>query len=184
MSVESQPYGYAPSGLPAKPSWRLIPKIDRDPRLVAGVQDIGGRVLLCCAVGLLAVLFRQIGIDFSAAGLALVCAYAGRYRRVLILLATLLLLYHSGFLIDRGFLERLTIDEGVGDRIHQPLLEAVMLVVVFALFAGLLIMQGPGTVVFRRPTLSLLLAFLALVALTQATMMAGRPCRVFCCGRF
>lgn len=175
MSVESQPYGYAPSGPLAKPSWRLIPKIDRDPRLVAGVQDIGGRVLLCCAVGLLAVLFRQIGIDFSAAGLALVCAYAGRYRRVLILLATLLLLYRSGFLIDRGFLERLTIDEGVGDRIHQPLLEAVMLVVVFALFAGLLIMQGPGTVVFRRPTLSLLLAFLALVALTQATMMAGLP---------
>jgi hypothetical protein len=175
MSVDSQSCGYAAAGLLVKPSWRLIPQMDRDPRLVAGLQDIGGRVALCGTVGLLAVLFWQISIDFSAAGLALACAYAGRYRRVLILAATLLLLYRSGFLIDRGFIERLSINEGVAGRIHQPLLEAVMLVGVFALFAGLLAMQGAGTFVLRRPTLSLLLAFLALVALTQATIMAGMP---------
>jgi hypothetical protein len=154
MSVESQPYGYTDAGILLKPSWRLIPQIDRDPRLVAGAQGIRGRLLLCCTVGLLTVLFWRIGIDFSAAALAMACAYAGRHRRVLILLATLLLLYRSGFLIDRAFLERLAIHEGVADRIHQPLLDAAMLVVVFALFAGLLAMQGSGSVVLRRPTLS------------------------------
>jgi hypothetical protein len=175
MSVESQSYGYGATGLLVKPSWRLIPQIDRDPRLVAGLQDVGGRVLLCCAVGLLAVLFWQISIDFSAAGLALTCAYAGRHRRILILLATLLLLYRSGFLIDHEFIKRLTIGEGVAGRIHQPTLEAVMLAVVFVLFSGLLALQGAGSVVLRRPTLSLVLAFLALVAMTQANMMAGVP---------
>jgi len=175
MSIESQPYGYAATGLLVKPSWRLIPQIDRDPRLVAGVQGFRGRLLLCCAVALLAVLLSLVGIDFSAAGLAMMCAYAGRHRRVLILLATLLLLFRSGFLIDRAFLERLAIDEGVADRIHQPLLEAAMLVVVFALFSCLLAMQGSGGIGLRRPTLSLLLVFLALVVATQATVMAGMP---------
>lgn len=174
MSVESQPYGYAAPGFLVKASWRLIPQIDRDPRLVAGVQEIRGRLLLCCTVGLFAALFWQIGIDFSAAGLALACAYAGRYRRVVILLATLLLLCRNGFLVDRAFLERLAVNEGVAGRIHQPLLEPVMLVVTFALFSGLLALQGLGAVL-RRPTLSLLLVFLALVVVTQATMMAGMP---------
>lgn len=175
MSVESQSYGYAATGYLVKPSWRLIPQIDRDPKLVAGVQGVRGRVLLCCAVVLLTVLFWQISVDFSAAGLAVACAYVGRHRRVLILLATVLLLYRSGFLIDRSFLERVAVAEGVADRIRQPLLEAVMLVGVVALFAGLLSMQGAAGTALRRPTLSLLLAFLALVALTQATMMAGMP---------
>ena len=175
MSVESQPFDYAATGLLVRPSWRLIPQIDRDPRLVAGVQGFRGRLLLCCAVALLAVLLSLVGIDFSAAGLAMMCAYAGRHRRVLILLATLLLLFRSGFLIDRAFLERLAIDEGVADRIHQPLLEAAMLVVVFALFSCLLAMQGSAGIGLRRPTLSLLLVFLALVVATQATVMAGMP---------
>src|SRR5437868_14571843 len=99
------------------------------------------------------------------------CAYAGRHRRVLILLATLLLLWRSGFLIDRAFLERLAVHEGVADRIHQPLLAAGMLVVVLALFSGLLAMQGSGRIVLRRPTLGVLLVFLALVVMTQATLM-------------
>jgi hypothetical protein len=175
MSVDSQPYDYAATGFLVKPSWRLIPQIDRDPSLVAGVQGIGGRLLLCGVVGLLAVLFWQVGFDFSAAGLALACAYAGRYRRVLILLATLLLLCRNGFLVDHAFLERLIINEGVADRIHQPLLEAVMLAVTFALFSGLLATQASGAIVLRRPTLNLLLAFLALVVVTQATIVAGLP---------
>ena len=54
------------------------------------------------------------------------CAYADRYRRILILLATSAL--SQQLLIDRGFLERLAIDEGVARPDHQPLLEAVMLV--------------------------------------------------------
>ncbi|WIW49151.1 hypothetical protein ML401_14005 [Bradyrhizobium sp. 62B] len=174
MSVESQSYDAA-TGFLAKPSWRLIPQIDRDPNLVAGLQRGRGRVLLCCTVALLAVLFWQIHMDFSAAGLALACAYAGRYRRVLILFATVLLLYRSGFLIDRAFLERVAVNEGVADRIHQPLLEAVTLLAVFALFAGLLAMQGSAGTALRRPTLSLVLAFLGLVALTQAEMTAGMP---------
>ncbi|MBW7965968.1 hypothetical protein [Bradyrhizobium sp. BR 10261] len=175
MSVESQPYDGATTGVLAKPSWRLIPQIDRDPTLVAGVQEAHGRVVLCCGVGLLAVLFWQIGIDFSAAGLALACAYAGRYRRVLIFLATSLLLWRSGFLVDRTFLARLAIDEGVADRIDQPLVSAAMVAVTFALFSVLLAMQGSGAIVLRRPTLGLLIAFLALVVVTQASFTAGTP---------
>lgn len=175
MSVESQSYDGVATGFLVKPSWRLIPQIDRDPKLVAGVQGGRGRVLLWCTVALLAALFWQIGVDFSAAGFAVACACAGRHRRVLILLATMLLLCRSGFLIDRSFLERVAINEGVADRIHQPLLEAVMLVVVVALFAGLLALQGSASTALRRPTLSLVLAFPGLVVLTQAEMMAGLP---------
>ncbi|WP_063683090.1 hypothetical protein [Bradyrhizobium stylosanthis] len=175
MSIESQSYGYTATGLLVKPSWRLIPQIDRDPNLVAGVQATRGRLLLWCTVVLLTVLFWRIGVDFSAAALAVACAYVGRHRRVLILLATVLLLYRSGFLIDRPFLERMAVTEGVADRIHQPLLEAVTLVVVLALFAGLLVLQGSASTALRRPTLSLLVAFLALLALTQAPVMAGMP---------
>ena len=175
MSVESQLYDYAAARLRARLSWRLIPQIDRDPKLVAGVQEARGRMLLCCAVGLLAVLFWQIGIDFSAAALALACAYAGRYRRVLIFLATLLLLCRNGFLVDRAFLGQVALNEGVADRIDQTVMSAAMVVVTFALFSGLLAMQGSGAVALRRPTLSLLLTFLALVVITQASFMAGMP---------
>ena len=142
MSIESQSYGYTATGLLVRPSWRLIPQIDRDPNLVAGVQGTRGRLLLWCTVVLLTVLFWRIGVDFSAAALAVACAYVERHRRVLILLATVLLLYRSGFLIDRPFLERMAVTEGVADRLHQPLLEAIMLVMVLALFAGLSILRA------------------------------------------
>lgn len=175
MSIESQSYAYVATGFIVKPWWRLIPQIDRDPKLVAGAQGTRGRLLLWCTVVLLTVLFWQIGVDFSAASLAVACAYVGRHRRILILLATVLLLYRSGFLIDRSFLERVAVNEGVADRIHQPLLETIMLAAVVALFAGLLAMQGSASTALRRPTLTLLLAFLGLVVLTQATMMAGMP---------
>ncbi|WP_027556965.1 hypothetical protein [Bradyrhizobium sp. Cp5.3] len=175
MSIESQPSACMAARSRARPAWRLIPEIDRDTTLVTSVQGVTGRIALCGAVAVLVALLSLVGIDFSAAPLAMGCAYAGTYRRIFILLATSLLLYRSGFLVDTPLLERLAAQEGVTDRISQPLLQSAMLTLVFALFSGLLVLQGNAATALRRPTMCLLLGFLGLVLATQSTLTVGMP---------
>lgn len=176
MSMESPPRSYAPTGLRAGAAgWRLIPEIDRDPDLVAGVQRLPGRILLCCVVVLLVTLLGFVGIDFSAALLAMICAYAGPYRRFLILLATLWMLSRSGFLLDTSFLDSLAAQEGLAGRINQPLLHSAALTLVVTLACGLLVLQHTRSTALRRPTLCLLLGFLGLVLISESTFVSGLP---------
>lgn len=182
MSVDSHPYrgggaaGYAaPIDRPPKLAWRLIPQIDRDPRCVAAIQRTPGRILLAAAVAALVALFHLAGIDFVAALLAIGVAYAGRLRRILIPLATLLLLAQNGFFYDAPLVKLVAAQEGVADRVDHSLLQVAMLVLVIALFSGLLgFWQRIATIpAFRRSTLCLVATFLGLVMVAQST--AGMP---------
>jgi hypothetical protein len=169
--------GYGPRDARLKLSWRIIPAVDRDPRCVAYVQSLPGRLLVFVAVIGLAALLNLVGINFFVAPLAVACAYAEQHRRVLIALATWLLLYESGFLVDVGLVQRVAEQEGVANQIGQGLLYAGMLALVFSLFSCLLIFWHRIVAVpaFRRPTFCLIAVFLGLVVVAQSPVAAGVP---------
>src|SRR5258707_15437937 len=89
--------GFPQGSRSPKLSLRIIPQIDHDPRIVAYVQRLPGRVLLFA--GFIALL-DLLGGNLFVAPLAAASAYAGRYRWHAILLGTLLLLYQNGFWVD------------------------------------------------------------------------------------
>lgn len=167
----------SPAGAKPAPAWRVIPAIDQDPGFVAYAQRLPGRILLFFAAIVLAALLHFLGVNFLVAPLAVACAYAGRYRRVLIPLATLLLLYQNGFWVDVGLVERVAAQEGVADQISQTLLHAGMLALFFLLCSGLLIFWHRIVLIplFRRPTLCLIVLFLGLVLVAQSPVAAGVP---------
>jgi hypothetical protein len=164
-------------GAKLKLNWRIIPAIDQDPRCVAYVQRLPGRLLLFFAAAVLAALLNLLGVNFFIAPLAVACAYAEQHRRVLIPLATLLLMYQNGFWIDVGLVERVAEQEGVANQFSQPLLNAGMLGLVFSLFSCLLIFRHRIVAIplFRRSTLCLIGFFLGLVLVAQSPVAAGVP---------
>jgi hypothetical protein len=166
-----------PPGSKLKLNWRIIPPIDQDPGCVAYVQHPPGRALLFLAVTVLATLLYFLDVNLLMAPPAVACAYAGPYRRILIPLATFLLLYQSGFWVDVGLVARVAEQEGVGHQINQALLYPGMLALVFLLCSGLLIFwhRIVAIALFRRPTLCLLVLFLGLVLVAQSPVAAGMP---------
>jgi hypothetical protein len=172
-----QSFVHQPPGSTPKLSWRIIPAIDQDPRCVAYVQRLAGRLLLFFAVTVLAALLNLLGVNFLVAPLAVVCAYAGQHRRILIPLATLLLLYQNGFWVDVGLVERVAEQEGVANQISQTMLYAGMLALVFCLFSCLLIFRHRivALPLFRRSTLCLIVFFLTVVLVAQSPLAAGVP---------
>jgi hypothetical protein len=175
--VDQSASSLQPSGSKLKLSWRVIPAIDQDPNCVAYVQRPLGRALVLSAAIVLAALLNLFDINFTIAPFAVVCAYAGQHRRVLIALATWLLLYKSGFLVDGGLVDRVVEKEGAANQISEGLLHTAMLVVVFSIFSGLLIFWHRIVVipVLRRSTLCLIGIFLGLVLVAESPFAAGMP---------
>jgi hypothetical protein len=158
----------------AKRSWRVIPEIDKDPRLIEYVQGWPGRLLLIAAFAVLLGLLRA---DPLVAALAAACAYAARYRRYLIPAATLLLLYQNGFWVDVDLVARVADQEGIAGQVNQPLLFVAMLALVFVLCCALLHFWHRIVAIafFRRSTLCLMAGFLAVVLVAQSPIAAGMP---------
>jgi hypothetical protein len=158
----------------AKLSWRLIPEIDKNPQLIGYAQGIPGRIFL---FAVFAILLSLLGGNSLVAPAAAACAYAERYRRYLIPLATLLLLYQSGFWVDVDLVARVADQEGFAGQINQPLLFAGTLALVFFLCCCLLHFWHRIVVIpfFRRSTLCLIAVFLTLVLVAQSPIAAGMP---------
>src|SRR6266702_4297373 len=155
-------------------SWRIIPQIDQDPRLITYVQTLPGRILLFICF---TVVLHALGGDPLVAALAATCAYADRYRRYLIASATSMVLYRHGFWIDTGLVALVADQEDVAARINQPMLLSGMLVLVLLLSCSLLhfwrrIITVP---LFRRSTLCLVSCFLGLILLAQSPISSGLP---------
>ena len=162
---------YVPAAAPER-AWRIIPAIDKEPRIIALAQQWPGRLLLFATFALL---LNFLGANPLITPLAAACAYAGQYRRYLIPLATVLLLYQNGFWIDTGLVARVAEQEGVTGQIDQPLLFAAMLAVVFVFCVVLLLSWHRLRAVsfFRRSTLWLVLLFLGLVVVAQPPFTSG-----------
>jgi hypothetical protein len=160
-----------------KAPWRIIPQIDKDPRFIAHVQRLPGRVAFFGIVTALAVLLNYLGVDLSVAPLATLCAYAQNFRRYLIPLATLFLLYKNGFWVDAGLVQRVIQQEGLANQINQPVLFFGTLALVVVLCSCLLIFWPRIVVIplFRRSTLCLISGFIALVVVSQSPIVAGAP---------
>jgi hypothetical protein len=161
-------------GTTSKWSWRIIPQIDKDPRLVALAQGWLGRATL---IATFAIFLDALTGSPLIAPLAAAVAYADRYRRYVIPAATLLLLYQNGFWVDTDLVARVAEQEGVANQINQPLLFAAMLVLVFAMFFGLLRFWPRVSAIrfFRRSTLCLILLFVGLVLVAQSPIVGGVP---------
>lgn len=160
-----------------KVAWRIIPQIDKDPRLVAYVQSLAGRVVLFAILTALAALLGFFDVDLSVAPLAAACAYTQNLRRYLIPLATLLLLYKHGFWIDIDLVRRVAEQEGLANQINQPLLFSGTLVLVLVLCSCLLIVWPRLVAIplFRRSTFCLISGFVAVVIVAQSPLAAGLP---------
>lgn len=165
---------YAPS---AGSAWRLIPKIDEHPGLVAYVQGLQGRIVLFAVVAALAAPAGLLGIDLTVAPLAMACGYAQKLRRYLIPLATLLVLCRNGFWIDRDLVQRVAEQEGLGDHITGSLLCCASLVLVIILCSCLLTLWPRVVAIqlFRRSTLCLISGFIGLVVVAESSLIAGMP---------
>ena len=165
-----------PSWIPKTP-WRIIPQIDKDPRLIAYVQRLPGRVALFGLLSILAALLSFLGVDLLVAPLATACAYAQKLRRYLIPVATLLLLYRHGFWVDVDLVQRVIEQEGLTSEISRPLLFSGTLAAVLALCSCLLIFWPRMVAIplFRRSTLCLISGFIVLVVAAQSSIAAGVP---------
>jgi hypothetical protein len=164
---------------PSSPNaaWRIIPQIDKHPGFVASVQLLPGRVALVAVLAALSALLNYLGVDISVAPLATVCAYVQNLRRYVIPLATLLLLCKNGFWVDVDLVHRVIEQEGLGNQINPALLFWGTLALVVALCSSLLIFWPRIVAIplFRRSTLCLISAFIALVIVAQSPMAAGMP---------
>jgi hypothetical protein len=158
-------------------AWRIIPQIDKDPRFVAYAQRLPGRVVLFGASTALAALLNPLGVDLSVAPLAAVCAHAQNLRRYLIPLATLLLLCKNGFWLDVGLIQRVAEQEGLANRISQPLLFFGSLALVLVLCSCLLVVWSRMIAIplLRRSTLCLVSGFVGLLIAAQSPIAAGMP---------
>lgn len=166
-----------PAVLAAETRWRIIPAVDKDPRIVGYVQTGSGRVLLLAIVIGLAAAVRPFGVDLTVAPLALACGWAGAHRRYLIPLATLLLLYANGFWVNTAAVQDVIRQEGLSNR-----LDAVRLidgsVLAFAAACSVLMAMWPrlsSLPVLRRPTLCLILLFVMLAVVAQSPVATGLP---------
>lgn len=148
--------------------WRLIPDIDKDPQLVAFAQTALGRVAV---FGFFAILLQLLGQNFAYTALAEACALAGSYRWRVIPVATLIVLCGKGFLLDPGFVAGIAAQEGVAAAsIDIALLQTATLAGLFLLAAGAIKFwpRGSSAPLLRRPTLTLILCFLASVLIAQS----------------
>jgi len=157
--------------------WRIIPALDKDPRLVALVQGLRGRVGLVALMAALSAALGLFNVDLRVAPLATLTAYAGPLRRYLIPLATLLLLYANGFWVDPGQVRAVIGQEGLSNGLDAAWLVRGALLAVFAA-SSCLIAAWPriAAVPFLgRPTSLLVALFLILVVAAQSPIAAGMP---------
>jgi hypothetical protein len=171
----ADPRGSAQPSRDPRASWRIIPQIDKNEKLIAYAQQPLGRIAFLVILTALAMALNFFRVDISVAPLAIACAYAQKFRRYLIPLATLLLLYKNGFLVDVDLLHRVTEQEGLTTQINQPALLFGSVALVLLLFSSLLIVWPRIATIpaFRHSTACLISAFVGLVILAQSPIAQG-----------
>lgn len=169
--------GYSRSPIAPRAEWRIIPQIDQDPELISFVQSLRGRIVLFGIITALAALLGLLGVDIYVAPLATVSAYAQKLRRYLIPLATLMLLCRNGFWVNTGLLQRVVEQEGLANKISQPLLFGGTLAFVAILCSFLLVIwpRIAAIPLFRRSTFCVIAGFIGLVVVAQSPVVAGMP---------
>ena len=175
-SVVNDPVRSGPPST-AKKVWRIIPELDRDPRAIAYVQGLPGRIGLFAIMTALAGTLYALGVDVLVAPLAMTCAYTGSYRRYFVPLATLLLLYKHGFWVNVALVQVVIGQEGLASRLDAALLCPASLLAVLVVSSCLLASwpRLAALSIFRRPTLCLISGFVALVVAAQSPIVGGVP---------
>ena len=160
-----------------KGGWRLIPQIDKDPRVMAFAQTRLGRVIIFATIIAFTALCHLIGVDLDVAPLATLIGYARRLRIYILPVATLALLYRNGFWVDADLVRRVIEQEGLANRVNQSLLLHGTLAFVFALFCCILFLWPRISTMplFRRSTLLLISSAIALVIVAQSPIACGMP---------
>ena len=161
---------------------RIIPQIDRNPRLVAAVQNAPGRIVL--------LLFFALGLCLMADPFwltltvsAAVVAWAGRWRRQALALATLIGLAMHARWINWDFLENLAHRSGITDLHDLDLLLFGSFLVTTAAVALLfaLIRRRQFAWLNRRPVFWLVTGFTSIYLLISILAPQGRMALVAWC---
>jgi D-alanyl-lipoteichoic acid acyltransferase DltB (MBOAT superfamily) len=151
--------------------FRLIPPLDQSPTVVAHCQRPLGRLAVLATFTLFLALLGDRWLVIGAF-LALTAAFP-RHRRSLVSACGILIAIALPDWLDLPFLDRLAAREGLS---HLPQF-AIRIVVaaVFALLAGLaaLAFRFPRRLAARRPVLSAVLSFCALVAVVSMAPLTG-----------
>ena len=161
----------------SKGGWRIIPQIDKDRRVVAYAQTLPGRAALFATMVALAASCHLMGVDLDVAPLAMLFAYTRKLRVYILPMATLALLYRHGFWVDVDLIHHVIEQEGLANRVKQPLLIYGMSAFVVVLFSCLLATwpRMAAIKLFRRSTLCLISLVVALVIATQLPITVGLP---------
>jgi hypothetical protein len=155
-------------------SLRLIPSIEKDPKLLVFFEGLLGKVVLVCLFTLLLnALANPLWLQLSLAVTA--CAYSGSYRRKVFPILTVLMLVCCPPWFTSHLPELAARKEGLYDRVNFPLLYYSTLLIFFIFSATILFCTRRfGNILpFRRPFLSLLLFFAALVILVASKVLHG-----------
>jgi hypothetical protein len=166
-------------------AWRIIPQIDKNPRIIKFAESISGKILLLALFGILLDLTfglptRVLNFDhhlgyFVITLLAATCAFAGKYRWWVIPFATWMILYREGFLFSTGLTAIVATREGVESQNNFRVLHLLIPLAVFLLSAGVIYSarRFRDTFFFRRPIVCLIALFVAMVLVAESSAMHG-----------
>jgi len=149
---------------------RFIPPLETYPRVVAFAATGYGRSALLLLFGLLLAPANPLWLPITMGAAA--CAYAGSYRRWVLLPATLGLLC----LAPQGTMPaRIAAAEGVTSALLLALLPYLTLAAIFALSAAAIAgaLRFPRSLIFRRPILSLHVLVVGLLLFAGADILHG-----------
>jgi hypothetical protein len=166
-------------------AWRIIPQIDKNPRIIKFAESISGKILLLALFGVLLDLttgFPTYVLDFHhhfywivTTLLTATCASAGKYRWWVIPFATWIVLYQNRFFFDTHLTAIVATQEGVESQNNFRVLRLLMPLAVLLLSAGVIYSarRFRGIAIFRRPVVCLITFFVAMVFVAESSAMHG-----------
>ncbi|MGC2079960.1 MAG: hypothetical protein WA728_28875 [Xanthobacteraceae bacterium] len=188
---------------PQATAWRIIPEIDKNPRVIKFVESIAGKMLLFIVFGILVFLaaphhhgeyraalecllnermIKCLGIDpaqiaatFVITLLAATCAFAEKYRWWAVPFATAIILYQNSFWFNAHLAVTVATKEGVEGQINFTALGLCTPVAVF-LFSAFVIYSARlfrGVFVFRRPILCMIVFLFSMVVVAASPALHG-----------
>jgi hypothetical protein len=178
-------------------AWRIIPQIDKNPRIVKFAESISGRVLLFVLFGIILELvtasrddvlgshflgFHFLGFQFDRlwiliTSLAATCVFAGRYRWWVIPFATGIILYQNNFWFDPHLATIIATQEGIESQNNFLVLRWLMPLAVFVLSASVIYSarRFRDVFIFRRPIVCSITFFTAMVFVAEFSALHGMP---------
>jgi hypothetical protein len=174
-------------------AWRIIPEIDKKPRMIEFAQSLFGRILLFALFGILLELVhahpsyecllkdrRLECLDFDPIWIvvtvsAAACAFAGKYRWWIVPFATGIILYRNNFFFNGHLAAIIATKEGVESEINFTALGLCTTAAVFVLSSSAIYSarRFRDVSIFRHHIICMIAFFVTTVLLAASPALHG-----------